>query len=48
MPYKSEKIKLQGMQDRRRKLTDEDIEEIKKTIECSSRTPIVIHKHIER
>ena len=30
MPYKSEKIKLQGMQDRRRKLTDEDIEEIKK------------------
>lgn len=29
MPYKSEKIKLQGMQDRRRKLTDEDIAEIK-------------------
>ena len=29
MPYKSEKIKLDGMQDRRRKLTDEDIAEIK-------------------
>lgn len=29
MPYKSEKIKLQGLQDRRRKLTDEDIAEIK-------------------
>ena len=29
MPYKSEKIKLKGLQDRRRKLTDEDIEEIK-------------------
>lgn len=30
MPYKSEKIKLKPTQDRRRKLTDEDIEEIKK------------------
>ena len=30
MPYKSTKIKLQGLQDRRRKLTDEDIEEIKR------------------
>lgn len=30
MPYKSEKIKLQGLQDRRRKLTDEQKEEIKK------------------
>lgn len=29
MPYKSEKIKLNGLQDRRRKLTDEDIAEIK-------------------
>lgn len=29
MPYKSEKIKLQGLQDRRRKLTDEQKEEIK-------------------
>lgn len=29
MPYKSEKIKLQGMQDRRRRLTDEQREEIK-------------------
>ena len=29
MPYKSEKIKLKGTQDRRRKLTDEDIEQIK-------------------
>ena len=29
MPYKSEKIKLQGMQDRRKKLTDEQREEIK-------------------
>ena len=29
MPYKSEKIKLQGLQDRRRKLTDEQKLEIK-------------------
>ena len=29
MPYKSEKIKLKGLQDRRRKLTDEQREEIK-------------------
>ena len=29
MPYKSEKIKLQGLQDRRRKLTDEQKVEIK-------------------
>ena len=29
MPYKSEKIKLQGLQDRRRKLTDEQKEEIR-------------------
>ena len=29
MPYKSASIKLQGLQDRRRKLTDEDIAEIK-------------------
>lgn len=29
MPYKSSKIKLQGLQDRRRKLTDEQKEEIK-------------------
>ena len=29
MPYKSEKIKLQGMQDRRKKLTDEQKEEIR-------------------
>ena len=29
MPYKSEKIKLQGLQDRRKKLTDEQREEIK-------------------
>lgn len=28
MPYKSEKIKLQGLQDRRRKLTDEQKAEI--------------------
>ena len=30
MPYKSEKVKLQGLQDRRKKLTDEQREEIKK------------------
>lgn len=30
MPYKSEKLKLQGTQDRRRKLTDDDIAEIKR------------------
>lgn len=29
MPYKSEKIKLVGLQDRRRKLTDQQKEEIK-------------------
>lgn len=29
MPYKSEKIKLQGLQDRRKKLTDEQRAEIK-------------------
>ena len=29
MPYKSEKIRLQGLQDRRRKLTDSQKEEIK-------------------
>lgn len=30
MPYKSEKIKLKGLQDRRKKLTDEQREEIKR------------------
>lgn len=30
MPYKSEKIKLTGLQDRRKRLTDEQREEIKK------------------
>ena len=30
MPYKSEKIKLQGLQDRRKRLTDAQREEIKK------------------
>lgn len=29
MPYKSEKIKLQGLQDRRKKLTDDQKKEIK-------------------
>lgn len=29
MPYKSEKIKLQGLQDRRKRITDEQREEIK-------------------
>lgn len=29
MPYKSEKIKLQGLQDRRKKLTDEQRKEIR-------------------
>lgn len=29
MPYKSEKIKLQGLQDRRKRLTDEQREEVK-------------------
>lgn len=29
MPYKSEKIKLSGLQDRRKRLTDEQREEIK-------------------
>lgn len=33
MPYKSEKIKLKGLQDRRRKLTDEQKDEIKKLYE---------------
>lgn len=30
MPYKSAAIKFQGLQDRRRKLTDEQVEDIKK------------------
>ena len=30
MPYKSEKIKLKGLQDRRKRLTEEQREEIKK------------------
>lgn len=30
MPYKSEKIKLKGLQDRRKKLTDEQRKEIKR------------------
>lgn len=30
MPYKSEKIKLEGLQDRRRKLTEEQREEIRR------------------
>lgn len=30
MPYKSDKIKLNGLQDRRKRLTDEQREEIKK------------------
>ena len=30
MPYKSEKIKLEGLKDRRKKLTDEQREEIRK------------------
>lgn len=30
MPYKIEKIKLQGLQDRRKKLTDEQRQEIRK------------------
>ena len=33
MPYKSEKIKLKGLQDRRKKLTDEQRAEIKKLYE---------------
>lgn len=33
MPYKSEKIKLKGLQDRRRRLTDEQRNEIKKLYE---------------
>ena len=33
MPYKSEKIRLKGLQDRRKKLTDEQREEIKKLYE---------------
>lgn len=40
MPYKSEKIKLQGTQDRRRKLTDEQRIEIKRIYEtgvCGTR-----------
>ena len=40
MPYKSTQIKLQGMQDRRRKLTDEQRREIKRIYEtgvCGTR-----------
>ena len=33
MPYKSEKIKLKGLQDRRKRLTDEQRVEIKKMYE---------------
>lgn len=33
MPYKSEKLKLQGLQDRRKRLTDEQRIEIKKLYE---------------
>ena len=33
MPYKSEKIKLKGLQDRRKRLTDEQREEIRKLYE---------------
>lgn len=33
MPYKSEKIKLKGLQDRRKRLTDEQRKEIKKLYE---------------
>lgn len=33
MPYKSEKIKLQGLQDRRKRLTDEQRAEIRKLYE---------------
>ena len=33
MPYKSEKIKLQGLQDRRKKLTNEQREKIKELYE---------------
>ena len=33
MPYKSEKIKLKGLQDRRKRLTDEQREEIKRLYE---------------
>lgn len=33
MPYKSEKIKLKGLQDRRRKLTDDQKEEIRRLYE---------------
>ena len=33
MPYKSEKIKLKGLQDRRKRLTDEQRNEIKKLYE---------------
>jgi uncharacterized membrane protein YgaE (UPF0421/DUF939 family) len=33
MPYKAEKIKLKGLQDRRKKLTDEQREEIKRLYE---------------
>jgi predicted DNA-binding protein YlxM (UPF0122 family) len=33
MPYKSEKIKLKGLQDRRKRLTDKQREEIKRLYE---------------
>ena len=33
MPYKSEKIKLQGLQDRRKRLTDEQRKEIRELYE---------------
>ena len=36
MPYKSEKIKLKGLQDRRKRLTDEQREEIKKLYETGA------------
>lgn len=35
MPYKSEKLKLNELQDRRRKLTDEQREEIKRIYQSS-------------
>lgn len=36
MPYKSEKIKLKGLQDRRKRLTDGQREEIKKLYETGA------------
>lgn len=36
MPYKSEKIKLKGLQDRRKRLTDEQREEIKRLYETGN------------